>query len=295
MEILHAATIGIYAEKLLSQPADLLIQGNTSKGIFLRHPANQIIFISAERYRGPFTITLLEEIPIDEEMDMPVVCDLNMIRFGSSLIIDLSKVQIWRSSAVNVDFELKPDFDLACLVGRIAVSHGKSDYPVKWLMQIQTKPETLQVEDEHWDTVFKSVTHADCSVLTASLKKVVGYGRGLTPSGDDFILGMLLGISRYQSMLHLENGIKKDLLNLASWAGQHTTLISINLLDAAANGEADERLIETFDGYVTGMESADHIFTTLQTWGNSSGLDAFCGLVFLLKYVANLRMNMQTL
>jgi hypothetical protein len=57
-----------------------------------------------------------------------------------------------------------------------------------------------------------------------------------------------------------------------------TTTVSANLIDCAARGQADERLIRALDGIETGELSALECAHALGSWGNTSGLDALIGM-----------------
>ncbi len=57
-KIIHADWIGVGVEELRQTPGELQIAGDTSKGIFFRHPSKRVVFLSREKYCGPLTITL---------------------------------------------------------------------------------------------------------------------------------------------------------------------------------------------------------------------------------------------
>ena len=61
-------------------------------------------------------------------------------------------------------------------------------------------------------------------------------------------------------------------------AYQRTTTISANLIECAADGQADERLMKVVDGIVTGTPSIDECVNCILDWGNSSGIDALAGM-----------------
>lgn len=267
---ISAHSIGVCAAELLRQPADLLVQGNTSKGIFLKHPSKKIIFLSREQFKGPYSILLRLSLPeINIEGSQWKTGD-GTLSAGDELAIQWSEAEIWQAPIRKSTVSTHPDSSVSHEVGRLAWDAGRIDHPVRWLAG-------EGASEDRWTDVYHAIEHLDRAELKAALSRVCGYGRGLTPSGDDFILGMTLAAQRYPElnagMDWLLNG--EDALKLTA----RTTLISSNLIEAAAKGQADERLISAFDGFVDGNMSAGEIFAVLSTWGNSSGLDAFCGLV----------------
>ena len=57
-----------------------------------------------------------------------------------------------------------------------------------------------------------------------------------------------------------------------------TTTISANLIECAAAGQGDERLITVVDGIATGSASIDECVECVLDWGSSSGIDALVGM-----------------
>ncbi len=89
--------------------------------------------------------------------------------------------------------------------------------------------------------------------LASHLLPFLGLGAGLTPSGDDLILGLILALARCGPSL----GAPVDPAALAAEinpiAARRTTALSASLLAAAANGQADERLILALDSLAYGQ------------------------------------------
>lgn len=97
------------------------------------------------------------------------------------------------------------------------------------------------------------------------LGDLLGQGPGLTPSGDDVILGLLLARARW--------GLPVD-EDLVHEARRRTTTLSANLIALAAEGSADERLIELVDHVRGGGPTP----TAFLDWGAHSGLDVLRGV-----------------
>lgn len=109
------------------------------------------------------------------------------------------------------------------------------------------------------------------NALGSDAEQLIGLGPGLTPSGDDYLGGMLVA-------LRLSGrGVQAD--GLWRWLearlAKRTSAISAAHLAAAAAGEAHEALHEVLNG------SLD--LTKLDEVGHSSGWDALAGAVAVLK------------
>ncbi len=122
----------------------------------------------------------------------------------------------------------------------------------------------------------------DLDGILAALTPLLGLGAGLTPAGDDMLLGLLLAYHRWGSALRPSFDVAKlsDLLNRA--ASQKTTLLSANLIACASQGQADERLISALDGMLTGDPAPEQCARSLSGWGSSSGCDALVGMALAI-------------
>ena len=115
--------------------------------------------------------------------------------------------------------------------------------------------------------------------VVAALSALVGLGAGLTPAGDDFIVGYLAAL---RSRSRREPGIAALLRALAVPVGQlslHANAISRQMLLDALHGHFAERLTEVVRCVCGGGDVAAATMRALQI-GHSSGADILCGLLF---------------
>jgi hypothetical protein len=113
--------------------------------------------------------------------------------------------------------------------------------------------------------------------------ELLGLGSGLTPSGDDLLIGLLLGLQRLSTA---ESDGATPLLAfgeaLAAAARRRTTSLSASLLACAAQGQADERLVAALDGMTGGALQPGACAGLLLDWGSSSGCDALVGMALAI-------------
>lgn len=107
----------------------------------------------------------------------------------------------------------------------------------------------------------------------APITDLIGLGIGLTPSGDDFLCGVLagltlLGLRDSQDFRHLSAEISRNLAK--------TNAISAAFLRCAMDGQFSEALVTL--GSVSFVQSLQ-MFHDI---GHSSGADTLCGLYFAL-------------
>ena len=113
------------------------------------------------------------------------------------------------------------------------------------------------------------------SSLTAA-KQLAGLGIGLTPAGDDFILGAVLATWIIHP-LEVAEVIVKEITNTAA---PLTTSLSAAYLKSAGKGEAGILWHNFFDALSSGDSSAVEIqITKLLSIGETSGADALAGFI----------------
>jgi hypothetical protein len=115
------------------------------------------------------------------------------------------------------------------------------------------------------------------SILMGSAA-LAGLGIGLTPAGDDFLVGMMHGL-----WIRAADLAQKLCLEIARTASPRTSTLSAAWLEAASDGEATQAwhtFIRTiYDDSAESMEAAlDQILRT----GQTSGADALTGFLFIL-------------
>jgi uncharacterized protein DUF2877 len=119
----------------------------------------------------------------------------------------------------------------------------------------------------------------DTDAAVSALSALIGLGPGLTPAGDDFIVGYLAAL---WSRSRCEPGIAALLSALAAplaRLSQRTNVISRQMLLDALQGYFAERLIEVMCCAFRGGDVAGATMRALQV-GHSSGADVLCGLLF---------------
>jgi hypothetical protein len=115
-----------------------------------------------------------------------------------------------------------------------------------------------------------------------------GFGFGLTPSGDDFITGMLYALYLLQEITGKENlvSLRKNICK----AAETVNIISLNAMKMAANG----RFGENFKKMVSALaqnnerEICEAVHTILNI-GATSGADMLTG--FLQTFITENRFN----
>jgi hypothetical protein len=127
----------------------------------------------------------------------------------------------------------------------------------------------------------QAVRENDVPSAQTSIDRLLGRGDGLTPAGDDCVLGLLLMLNRWQANRDWSR-LNRAAINAAF---QKTTTLSANLIGCAAEGQADERLLNVVDGIVTGQPTIRECVDCALSWGNSSGIDALVGMAIAVSVI----------
>jgi hypothetical protein len=109
---------------------------------------------------------------------------------------------------------------------------------------------------------------------------LIGLGPGLTPSGDDFLIGALATLDALG-----QTNMRAALGETVVASAHRTSPLSASLLRAAAAGHMGENLHMMIAAIVTG--DADAAIATAARIGHTSGWDALAGTVVTARGVAN--------
>lgn len=298
----RAVVIGHRVSASLQAAAVGRIIGVTSRGVFVQI-ASRVIFPTTERYRGPLTINLDRSL---------VVTNGERVRLSPTRLIfqaievDLSAAEVWQPAAPAI---IRP-IAAQCETLKQLVQAVRARKPLEGfggllphLLDLPEKP-VLSAADaallarlNQLRSILQDATPASsfpqaaggnpANQLSTLLVPLLGLGRGLTPSGDDVIIGLWLMLKRassprMNSRPDRENMLKQVAARLVTEAYRRTTTLSANLIECAADGEADERLITVVDGIMTGRPSLDDCASCVVEWGNSSGTDALIGMALAI-------------
>lgn len=115
--------------------------------------------------------------------------------------------------------------------------------------------------------------HSDYEKAASELIHLIGLGIGLTPSGDDFLCGILAGLTLSNNLDHpftLE--FKNQLMNHL----ENTNDISRAFLNCALQSHFSEAVKK-----IPSAASPSELLTPFEAIGHSSGIDTLCGIYYI--------------
>ena len=279
--LINAIWIGHCAFRLMASGGTGLILGATSKGLFIEIQPGEVIFVTGDSYRGPITINLETVLNYKALFSVGETCQIlkdRMISKEFQILID-HDTPIWDPPPIKLEKNglakaIQRGIDLArqlimpyqggqfyTLLDRL-VSHS-SEFSKERMADLNPG---IKDEGDYF----------------ARFSGLLGLGRGLTPAGDDFLCGFLLAsfyLRKNAALMENEPDLNHQIV---AEAQNRTTTLSAALIQCAAIGEGDERLMDALRWIAQSDRDVAHARESLLSYGSSSGVDALAGMLTAL-------------
>ncbi len=280
------------AAQALTQDRPFIIRGITSRGIFVDLEEKLILFLSTERFRGPLTINLPQNAVGLERIEVKAtgqVCQSGLRFSNPDIVIDTLDAPTWSAldswSPTALPGALPSDIQILNFLQHVNTQIGLTNELIDSVVEILPgRVAPLSNDDAQVSNaisgIYQALQRRDLAQLEAAAHFLAGRGRGLTPSGDDFLLGICYGMFMLQAKFpefQEPGGIL-----ISNKVKQRSTLISANLVECAIRGEVDERLGAAFNTLLHPEISPAAAIRGILSWGSSSGIDATAGMALLL-------------
>ena len=189
---------------------------------------------------------------------------------GAALAVDLRSAPLWRSplGVLKIDGTRAGVARALETAGTVLRQDGRSE------LFVRLAGARL--------AILAAATRAlDAAATEKAMSGLVGLGDGLTPEGDDYLIGYFAGLwacggadrSRANFVLALSGWLKR----IALCAGKTSRVY----LEAAADGEVSERLFDLANSVAGGSDSAavNRAAAAALAVGHSSGACGVCGFL----------------
>jgi hypothetical protein len=187
----------------------------TSRGVFLALSSalssRSVVFISCEPFCGPLTLNLPGELEDLASLDTgtPVHLDPDRILFPTlDLSLHTRSAAVWEAPPPPPEILAPEEYQVRLVrVAQETLTGAESGSPAAALATFLHLAAPTQSTDLVWLSRLETIRHALASAqaggrvgpVVEALDSLFGLGPGLTPSGDDLILGVLLTLSRPRS------------------------------------------------------------------------------------------------
>ncbi|NJN98916.1 MAG: DUF2877 domain-containing protein [Anaerolineales bacterium] len=250
-------------EALAIHPFEGRVMGRFERAINLAEPTGWVIAVTGpEIGRGPFSVVVAAPPDFFNQfaVGQPVIADQHGLTVGKWRL-DWSAAAVWEPRLISPTQPLR-------LTSKIV--HALRPY-IDWPAPTESTPvlgERLRQAAAQFSQALGDKTKAEQVARAAS--SLAGLGSGLTPAGDDYLVGAM-------AALWLTD-LKALLPEIAAAAVPQTTTLSAAFLTAAARGEFLEPWHHLAQSLYTGtIESLSRALAQVATFGASSGRDALAG------------------
>ena len=222
--------------------------------------------VSPQIGNGPFNLVVETEVVFADRMSLqsPISVFENQLKIGN-LIFDARSAETW---------DPQPDW---------IQLHGRKNDIFDQLVSLSSPVHELSLSRSLLSDFTTSIAAADISKACAFAKKISGLGAGLTPEGDDFIVGVVLAAW----IIHPQNVASVLAREITNVAAPLTTSLSAAWIRSAGRGEAGELWHDLFNAFLSADKMAVEIsIQKILGVGHTSGADALAGYLGVINSYA---------
>jgi len=286
--------VGNIALDWLSQFPGMIILGITSKGVFLKLSTEKIIFLTNMPDYGPINISTESEIPNRWKIHDSIQVDLSEQTISlqnERARLNLTPYQIWEiPDPPGYSISLaEQNHRLKQAARQIRIIKGQEGFSLFLNMLNGEHPMDLSQQlTEIWEHILQiraAFLIQDEMEILKHASPIIGYGRGLTPSGDDFFCGLLFTLNRViveEKFLNFIQSVNQQILTIAE---EKTNSISQSLLYSATKGSADVRIQNLVDILIDGSIDFKDQAIQMTRYGHSSGADICVGISISIQII----------
>ncbi len=216
---------------------------------------------------------------------LAAACRAGVLRFESSpLTVDLRSAQVWKChiSKINVDIQSASAERSWSHVWQMLNSRqklNKTEIVADDLFQLNTGSLLSRRIGRLVMHLIASAAEFDEAGSIQAAEKMIGLGPGVTPAGDDLLIGFLAGLwstsGKVQGRLSFIHSLGIRLMEVA----EQTNLISRTYLHHAVHGQFSSSLTNLAQAIALGSEDIQDKADAAMRVGHSSGMDSVTGLL----------------
>ena len=208
---------------------------------------------------GPFNLVIEEDVFVFQNLSLesPISIFPNQLTLAD-LTINTTDAKLWNP---------RPDW------GRL---NARRDEIFNQLMSLSVSNSQPSIPNFLVSNFSSALANTDISTAKTAASQLAGLGQGLTPSGDDFIMGAI-----YATWTIHPPDVAKDLAReIANTAAPLTTSLSAAWLRSAGRGEAGILWHDLFDAMISADPgSIQYTIDKILAVGETSGSDSISGFI----------------
>ena len=282
---LQAASIG---EAIPRETFDARVQSvfQSAVNLHLTHTEHLITLLISDHYDLPQGIRITEKAAPLQTLDvgLPAAARGGVLRFESSpLSVDLRGAAVWRCRVPEQNADLQsPAVVQAWSSAWELLTHrqrlARADVIAGDLFQLNRGSRLSQRLGWPMVQLITSTAQFDVEDSIGAAQKMIGLGPGVTPSGDDILIGFLAGLwsttGQNPDMLAFLRSFGPELMHSAG----RTNQISRTYLYHATLGQFSSSLSHLAEAIAAG-DPVEMAAEEAMRIGHSSGMDSVTGLL----------------
>jgi hypothetical protein len=228
---------------------------------------------------GPFNLVVAGDVCFSDHihLESPISTFQNHMTVGSVTIL-MDHAKSWSPRPDWEELHIQREKILAHLT-QLQITNqrnGGLDAERSTTISLQSPTSILQFFNSLLSNLSSALANKDISTAKDVTSKLAGLGQGLTPSGDDFILGAMYATW----IIHPPEMARNLAEEITNNAAPLTTSLSAAWLRSAGRGEAGVLWHDFFNALFIGDSSAIQLqITNLLSMGHTSGADALAGFI----------------
>lgn len=221
----------------------------------------------------------LQPFSFSEFVDAEAAVSLEMDQLlVGPLVVDTRPAVVWSPSPPWRDIPPQALGKAAELVGTLLAREAPGDSLAVKLSDRLDRP-VYERAALGWWALGRGILASDESLCRTGAAQLAGLGTGLTPAGDDFLIGVLYGLWASRPAVEVVCIAKV----IVETAAARTTRLSAAWLQAAGAGEAGEAWHRLWQAVIASDEQQTLAASRLiLRSGETSGADTLAGLVAIL-------------
>jgi len=230
---------------------------------------------------GPFAM-VLEDLPLSLEQMLtvgdPVVVNKNSLTVNTTTI-DFSGATLW-SARLDWDYpkERPHHFQKNIRDLYLTVQNNASDGSLRSML-CPTKDNIGYVctkVSESAQQLYRGIVSGNIQKIYVGAANIAGLGVGLTPAGDDFLIGVMYALWA----IFDQKDAARWSRTIADAASSRTTMLSAAMLQASANGHASEHWHALVDVLCKeNVTDVTRVCMDILSLGHTSGADMLAGFL----------------
>jgi len=217
----------------------------------------------------------------------------DQLRIDSMTIVGVTEPTLWQAPAINPIDRPNPDLltkRIHSFIARLNLSGAKGFGVLIPSIQslfrqgspdprLESADPVLQYASKFIQGLSVAYRQGNATQISQNTKPLIGLGFGLTPSGDDFLGGLLFAIHSLKAAYPHSDFSDLD-IPLEPYCSR-TNLISFSILDDLARGHGPEPLHQLINGLLSAEppKTMDLFASQLTLIGASTGWDLLAGFL----------------